>query len=323
MNFKFLIVIALLVGCSHVDKTHDEVAQNLLNNLRDKNITVVAPSSCCSSSEMQKIEKYISYNQNIILIKFPDDDHTKAMLLKHALLSNESDIIWALRGGYGTAKVIEILYNDANFMSEMRTRKYHSLFIGYSDITALHLFLSQEFGLKTIHGNVFYEIFTNDKNREENFTALDKLINGVRKITINSLEPINEIAKQPIEISGKLTGGNLSIIQTSIGTKWQINTKDKILFLEDCHEKPYRIDRMLHHLKSAGIFDSVKAIIFGSLCDTTKQMDKWIAGFSMSIQVPIYKTHAFGNSTYNYPIVYNSDVTIQVNKDNISLTQNF
>ncbi len=325
MPFKFLIIILLLVGCRHFEEKNDEAPKNLLSHFDDKNITVATLGSSCDAFTLKKLAQYIDYNKNIKLLQYrnTDSDYERATVIKQVLLGskNGAEIIWALRGGYGTAKVVDILYNDADFISQMRAKTHYPFVVGYSDITVLHLFLSKEFGWKTVHSSVFFEIL--DDSKQNNFTVINKIFDGTKKATLDNLKPLNQQALQQKEISGQLTGGNLSVIQTSIGTKWQIDAKNKILFLEDCYEKPYRIDRMLYHLKSAGIFDYVEAIIFGDLCDESEVMAKVITNFATIIQLPIYKVDVFGHGQYNYPIVYNADGKIKIDKDIITLIQIF
>lgn len=288
MKLKFLFLL-FINGCA---------AQELQIELPDKKIEVVAPGSDCSREFLKSLPvKFKGYYEN---------DKKRAESVKNALLNSENEVVWALRGGFGTANVVEILYEDQEFIKSIKKRKSYPIVIGYSDITALHLFLSQEFGWKTIHGPVFKEI----KEKQGSFKATNEILNGVKEIKFVGLEPINDLARNSEVITGKLTGGNLSIIQTSIGTSWQIDAKDKILFLEDCHEKPYQIARVLNHLKAAGILDGVKAIIIGNLCDSSNYMSDTIKDFAQTVAIPIYSLDVFGHGVYNYPMVYNGDATI-------------
>jgi muramoyltetrapeptide carboxypeptidase len=235
------------------------------------------------------------------------------------LLNDNNDIIWTLRGGYGTANIIDLLYQDLKFMNKMRLKKKIPYVIGYSDITSLHLFLSQEFGWQTIHGPVFKEIKVNP----ERFVHIANVIKGIKSITYVGLQALNDSALQNKEVSGMLTGGNLSVIQTTIGTKFEIQTKNKILFLEDCNEKPYKIVRMLNHLRIAHLLDYVQAIVIGNLCDKSEFMKHSINEFAQKLIIPIYLVDVFGHGVYNYPIIYNSDAKIKsengIIKLNISL----
>ena len=300
MKLKFLFLL-FIGGCA---------GQELQIELPDKKIEVIAPGSDCSREFLNALPvKFNGYYEN---------DKERAESVKNALLNSNNEVVWALRGGYGTANVVEILYEDQEFIKSIKRRKTYPIVIGYCDLTALHLFLSQEFGWKTIHGPVFKEI----KEKQDSFKAVNEILNGVQEIKFIGLEAVNDLARNSEVITGKLTGGNLSIIQTSIGTRWQIDAKDKILFLEDCHEKPYQIARMLNHLNAAGILDGVKAIIIGNLCDSSNYMSDTIKDFADTISVPIYSLDVFGHGIYNYPMVYNGDVTISSRKK-VMILKNF
>ena len=125
--------------------------------------------------------------------------------------------------------------------------------------------MTQEWGWKTIHVNGIVKRLNQDKRRT-NFTKIEEIVSGtVKSVTIKGLLAINSRASLPeLPIKGALTRGNLTIVETSIGTEWQIKTSTKILFLEDVRIKPYQLDRALTHLRQAGLLVEVKAIIFGA-----------------------------------------------------------
>lgn len=320
MNFKIFFLLFLVVGCSYQDKNTDVSPHLDLNTLENKHVVVVAPGSEVDKKKLSELLHMVKDRSNIEVLPYENDTKERAEILKKALSDENNDIIWALRGGYGTAKVVEELYDDKEFMLQMKNRKTHPYVIGYSDITALHLFLSQEFGWKTIHGSVFAEITDKTKSKK-NFQIISNIFDGTKDIKIYGLEPLNESATKVNEIHGKITGGNLSIIQTSIGTRWQIDSKDKILLVEDCNEEPYKIDRILNHLKSARILDSVKAVIIGDLNNSSNETKKIVKNFAKNMSVPFYSINIFGHSTYNYPFVYNIKGEIKTGKF-IYLTQN-
>lgn len=313
MLSKVLWLLVLLTSCTSAENKQEDVIQDFLQH----KIEIVVPGSECDLSLLDNSLK----SHNIKFNRAFSETHQKLQNLKNALLDQENELVWALRGGYGTASIVDLLYEDHDFMSAMKKKTSYPLFIGYCDVTALHLFLSQEFGWKTLHGPVIKELTS--KRKRNSFHVLSKVLDGITRIKFVGLQALNNKGEITAEIKGKMTGGNLSIIQTSIGARWQIQTKNKILFLEDCHEKPHKILRMLSHLKMAGLFDGVRAVIVGNLCDDSDYMRKSIISFFSTLAIPTYAIDVFGHGMYNYPILYNADVSIQLMDGVVSLTQNF
>lgn len=301
---RIAVILMIISGCMPVACKKSQILH--------QEIEVVVPSSACEVGFVK--------NYNVKFYGLPKDDHEKIESFKKALLNPENKVVWALRGGYGASDIIELMYRDKEFINDLRNQKNQKWFVGYSDITSLHIFLSQEFGWKTVHGPVFKEV----QNKNHNIEAILKVLSGkYKKMIFNGLIPLNSKAINTAVVTGKLTGGNISIVQTSIGTKWQIKTKDKIVFLEDWHEKPYRILRMVNHLKMAGIFNEAKAIVIGDMCDTSNEMKRIIENFAESMNIPIYSSNFFGHGIYNYPMIYNSEVVIGLDNGIITLTQTF
>ena len=114
------------------------------------------------------------------------------------------------------------------------------------------------------------------------------------------------------KISAIITGGNLALITSSIGTIWEINTNNKILFLEDVGERGYKVDRMLLQLQQAGKFSDVKAIVFGNFSSSDRYVNYAIRNFAENhSNIPCYKTNKIGHGYFNYPIIYNKETKIQ------------
>lgn len=180
------------------------------------------------------------------------------------------------------------------------------IFIGYSYITALHIFLTQEWGWKTIHGAGIVEMIKSDKD-PANFTKIAQIIaKKIDQATIEQLVPINQVAQYIHVIKGKLTGGNITVLQTSIGTSWQVKTNDKILFLEDTHIKAYQLDRSLLHFTQCGLLKDIKGIIFGCCGDDNKDIMDTLKNFASTLAIPVFKTNRFGHGAVNDPIIYNT-----------------
>ncbi|BBJ31601.1 putative carboxypeptidase [Rickettsia asiatica] len=285
------------------------------HSLKDIPITVVAPATGADNKTLSDLKNINGLNLQIpskcfVKGKLPflaSSDEVRSNCLRDALFDKSDNVVWSLRGGYGCARIIPDLLK----LPKPNKEKF---FIGYSDITALHLFLSQEWGWKTIHGSNIADLLKSEKD-QGNFTKLAEILKGkVKQVTIDNLMPLNDIAKSSDLVNGKLTGGNLTMLQTSIGTNWHIKTKGKILFLEDVNIVAFRLDRELLHLKQAGLLEDVKAIIFGSLDKDSENTMLVLRNFADSLDVPVFKTNRFGHEKINDPIIYNTDSKIIKNK---------
>jgi muramoyltetrapeptide carboxypeptidase len=181
-------------------------------------------------------------------------DESRAEELHRYFEDPEIHAVLALRGGFGCSRLIPLL-------NEKRLRPHCKLFIGFSDLTTLHLFFRRRFGWVTLHGPMAASPALADMTPAE-AVHLSSLLTDpgyMPRLSFPQLE-----AWAPGIAEGKLIGGCLSIIAASIGTPYEIKTEGKILFLEDFGEPPYRIDRMLTHLSLAGKFDSVAGLILGT-----------------------------------------------------------
>jgi len=317
-----LSMFFLFTGFSSTDFQKENLEFfNILNNTK---ISAIAPGSACNPQLFQDIQNipklHLNLNNNCFdNTKTPfhsNSDDMRLQCLKDAIFDQSTEVVWALRGGYGCAKLIHGL-------GKLDKPNKEKFFIGYSDVTALHLFLSQKWGWKTIHGAGILELLDKSKSRS-NFIKIAEIVSGkVSDSKITGLSPINLAAKKTKKINGKLTGGNLTIVQTSINTDWQIETRGKILFLEDVDAKPYQIDRMLHHLKQSSILEDVASIIFGSFNKDDENTMRVLSEFASNLNVPVFKTNKFGHERINEPIIYNVHSFISPSsKGNFTLIMN-
>jgi muramoyltetrapeptide carboxypeptidase len=169
--------------------------------------------------------------------------------LHWAFGSKEIDAVWCVRGGYGISRLLPDV--DYNLI-----KKNPKVFIGYSDVTALHLAISQKCGLVTFHGPVAASNFSDYTKKH----AVNALMNPSAPYKIE-LSPDNAAKESNLfktevivngKCRGKLVGGNLSLLSALAGTPFALkNPKGKILFMEDVGEQPYRIDRMLTQLRQS------------------------------------------------------------------------
>jgi muramoyltetrapeptide carboxypeptidase len=231
-----------------------------------------------------------------------NSDKVRFENLLSALKSHESDTIWMFRGGYGAAKLIPML-EEYDFSSHKKT------IIGCSDVTAIGLYFENKYNWEFIHGRMIKNAM--DKTQEEEFDNLEKLLSGDWTKIEYQMKTLNKVAKNTNDISSKITGGNLSLLQCSLGTMWQVDTKDKILFIEEVGEKAYAIDRMLVHLSQAGRFGEIKGLVFGDMSKEPNDLIKQTVGrFAESVSFPVFEIENCGHGKLNNPLIFNLEAQI-------------
>jgi len=190
------------------------------------------------------------------------DDIGRARDLNYAFASEDIAGIFCLRGGYGAARILDLL----NYEMIADSPK---VFAGYSDITALHIAINQRANLMTFHTPMAAsELFALDEFSRQSFSWATFWGGGARELKNPPGYDWKWLTEG--EATGILCGGNLSIIAAGIGTPHEIQTDGKILLIEDVGEEPYRIDRLLRQLLYSGKLSACAAIIFATFenCDT-------------------------------------------------------
>lgn len=216
------------------------------------------------------------------------DDGHRSHLLQEVWRDPEVEAILAVRGGYGSLRILPDL--DYGLF-----REYPKIFVGFSDISALHSAILRRSGLVTFHGPVLTTLTRSDRpSLEAFFTTLGRGM--VPPVRGKRLEIIRDGTAR-----GELVGGNLTTILHLLATPYEVEWRQKIVLLEDVGEAPYRIDRMLTHLKLAGRFDGIAGLILGTFTDCGDPEPIWSRAGELlgDTPIPIWANFPCGHGEEN------------------------
>ncbi|MDX2041001.1 MAG: LD-carboxypeptidase [Acidobacteriota bacterium] len=239
-------------------------------------VAVVAPASNLKAeylargvAELERLGFRVKHRADILdkASYTAGSDQRRAEELMEVFADPEVKAVWAARGGYGVMRILPLL-------DETVLRANPKIFIGYSDLTALHLYLYRRFGWVTFHGPMAAKDLAGGAEHYDRETLLAALMQTqpMGEITSPKIELLHRGSGQPV--SGRLLGGCLSLVTAMIGTPDELDTRDSILFLEDTGTRPYALDRMLQQLRLAGKFDEVRGIVFGEMTDCTQNAEQ-------------------------------------------------
>ncbi|MDB5956472.1 LD-carboxypeptidase [Ramlibacter sp.] len=230
-------------------------------------------------------------------MRFAGDDETRLAAIERATASG-ADIAIITRGGYGLTRLLPALpYKAIAKAIDRGTR-----FVGLSDFTAFQNAVLAETGRMTWSGPAVGEDFGVEAEPDEIMQAcFEDLASGQGEGTGWQL-PAAERVAEPLQVKGVLWGGNLAIISALAGTPWLPQVKGGILFLEDVHEHPYRIERMLTQLLYTGVLQKQKAIVLGHFTNWVpvphdkgfklKTVIEWLRG---QVKAPVLTGLPFGH----------------------------
>jgi|WetSurMetagenome_2_1015567.scaffolds.fasta_scaffold12463_2 muramoyltetrapeptide carboxypeptidase len=272
---------------------------------RGDTVSIVAPAS--TVDQRQGFESGIAMLERMgFRVRFDErifdssrylagDDSARAEELMRAFENPSIQAIMALRGGYGCARLIP-------YLMEKRLRQHPKVFMGFSDITTLHMFLRRRFGWVTIHGPMAASIGNIPDEQQRHLISLWTDPEYHSTFHFDQMQTWS-----PGSAEGILVGGCLSIIATSIGTPYEIKTEGKILFLEDQGEPPYRIDRLLMHLHLAGKLQNLAGVVLGSFSDCEPSHGDYTASDTLReiltrLGVPVIAGFPAGHGPDNWAI---------------------
>lgn len=193
------------------------------------------------------------------------------------------------RGGYGTGRIID----ELDFTEFLKQPKW---VIGFSDVTVLHAHLLTQFGVASLHAPMA-NAFNDGGDVSPYVQSLRDALEGRTTSYTAAPHPFNRTG----EASGKLVGGNLTLVAHLIGSSSEFDTQGAILFLEDVGEYIYNIDRMMYQLKRSGKLDHLAGMIFGGFTD----MKDTTTPFGQTVET-VLKAHV---AEYDYPVCFDFPVS--------------
>jgi muramoyltetrapeptide carboxypeptidase len=287
-------------------------------------ISLIAPASSVTE------EKFLRAQSNLTALGFvvkpgkfvmekngylAGTDQQRLEDLHSAFADPETQAVWCVRGGYGSARMLEMIDYDL-------IRKKSKVFIGYSDVTALHIALNQRAGLVTYHGPVAAADFTEPTVRH--FKHMIMHPSDTYHVTVPSVtdalrtDEYAPFVVRPGKAKGQLTGGNLSLLAALIGSDFAPDYDGKIVFMEDVDEKPYRIDRMLTQLLQGSNLSKANGIVLGvfSGCNPKADEQSWSLKETLidrlaPLKIPVMYGFPFGHvpdkATFPYGLMAELD----------------
>lgn len=225
-------------------------------------------------------------------------------------VESDSRVIWCFRGGYGSDRVADQLFRHGIRPTSPK------LLVGFSDITVLHHYCRIHWDWFGLHGPVLNQLVKNTVTAAD-INRVWGWLNGEISSVSLSLEKMNAAAKRAGTVHGELTGGNLTVIQSMMGTPWEV-PRNGIVFFEDVNEAPYRIARVLQQWLSAGWLQHTKAVIFGDFItskEMTGCMDEVLSAFAERFPQPVLRCRGIGHGENNYPLPIGRPATLLLGDD--------
>jgi len=228
-----------------------------------------------------------------------NSDAKRFAQLRRALTARDSRAVWCVRGGYGAIRIIERL-------RALTPPRQPKLFIGYSDATTVHWLLNQHWKWPSLHGPLLDRLGTTTVPEAEREELYGVLFGNLTEVTFHDLEPLNAAARRRRVIEGPVCGGNLTVLQSLLGTPLQRRPRG-LLFLEDVGERGYRIDRMLEQLLQAGVLRNLSALVLGAFtggreADGGNLGPQTLERFAHGQSIPVLRGMQAGHGEYQRPV---------------------
>lgn len=342
-KFLFLVFIILLSSCKSYDISQNKIdlqdskleSPKIKPNKINKGDTIglIAPGSYISERQLNnsvenlnKLGYKVKYNPEIMAKHgyLAGEDSVRVKQIHSMFLDDEVKAIMAVRGGYGCSRLLP--YLDYEMI-----KNHPKILVGYSDITSLLYGIYKKTKLVCFHGPVATSTFNEYSLKNfENILTINQN-NYVMQNLAEDKDTLNVI--NPGVAKGELVGGNLSIVVSLIGTEYDIDTKNKIIFLEDIGEEPYRIDRMLTQMKLSGKFENCAGIALGIFrrCEIDPNDPEFENSLTLyqvfkdrlgDLGIPVISGLSFGHITNKFTLPFGISAQLDTYNAKLTLLEN-
>lgn len=286
-------------------------------------VAIISPSFCVNEDKIAGAVNFLNeWGLNVRVGKnalrrngpFAGNDQERLDDLQEMVDLKTIKAVFCSRGGYGISRIID----KVDFSALKSDPKW---FVGFSDITVLHNWLNEVCGIVSIHADMPVHYNDPDKN-PENFTSLRDALTGKLK----NIEWTGQYFR-PGRVTGELTGGNLSLLYSLMGTPGEPDTSGKILFIEEVGESIYHLDRMLISLKLAGKLRQLSGLIVGGMTEISDTKIPWGRSIQETIldiveeyDYPVAFGFPAGHTDNNRAFYIGRRVGILMDKDKITLS---
>ena len=254
-------------------------------------------------------------------------DDERAEEFNAALRDPKIRAIMPVRGGFGLTRILDRIDYAA-------LRRDPKIVTGFSDLTAFHLAAARKARVVTFHSPMPMHKLWNEENPYD--FAAASFRRAVFAVSYSKSETGYLVAMpddQPAPVTvvggiarGRLIGGNLTLICSTLGTPYQIEAKGNLLFLEDTNEAPYRIDRYLSQLRLAGVLDDVSGVILGDFtaknADDAKDINRVLHEYFDNAQVPVLMNFPIGHQPHNATLPIGAFAELDADKGTLRLLEN-
>ncbi len=230
------------------------------------------------------------------------EDERRAENLMGIWVNPDVKAVISCTGGYGAVRLLPYLDPEV-------FRQNPKAFVGYSDVTALHLWLMRQAHLRVFHGPTVDDL--NPEAPDPSLLSLLTALTTPRPDVCLGRDLARTV--RPGQASGRLTGGNLSLVQQTIGTPYEIDTRGAILFLEETHDPMSVADERLLHLRSAGLLKDLHGIVFGQLSLDRSEEDEFedfLLDLVSDLDVPVLMDFPAGHEIPNLTLPFGTEMDL-------------